>query len=162
MDKTREQAGTSRSVFPRRLRAAPLVVYSRRCRRIKGLNETTATETGLSPLPPSACQAGEQTHSVEERGSCQPLLGWQIQAAAETRSRPRQMGVPGQSRRSNELCRPLKFMSLLLHVIHESLRPELVYKAESELSSGSQTSGLGQLNHPQLWMPRVCRKSESA
>lgn len=52
------------------------------------------------------------------------------------------MGVPGQSRRSNELCRPLKFMSLLLHVIHESLRPELVYKAESELSSGSQTSGL--------------------
>ena len=54
----------------------------------------------------------------------------------------RQMGVPGQSRRSNELCRPLKFMSLLLHVIHESLRPELVYKAEPELSSSSQTSGL--------------------
>ena len=79
---------------------------------------------------------------MQERDSCQPLLGWQVQAAAETRSQPCQMGVPGQSRRSNELCRPLKFMSLLLHVIHESLRPELVYKAESELSSGSQTSGL--------------------
>lgn len=79
---------------------------------------------------------------MQERDSCQPLLGWQVQATAETRSRPRQMGVPGQSRRSNELRCPLKFMSLLLHVIHESLRPELVYKAESELSSGSQTSGL--------------------
>ena len=79
---------------------------------------------------------------MQERDSCQPLLGWQIQAAAETRSRPCQMGVPGQSCRSNELCRPLKFMSLLLHVIHESLRPELVYKAEPELSSSSQTSGL--------------------
>ena len=79
---------------------------------------------------------------MQERDSCQPQLGWKVQAAAETRSRPRQLGVPGQSRRSNELCRPLKFMSLLLHVIHESLRPELGYKAESELSSGSQTSGL--------------------
>lgn len=80
-----------------------------------------------------------------------------------TRSTPSRWVFRDRGRGSNEPCRPLRCVSLLLHLTPESLRPSECVRQNrgSAPALRPDVCALGQLNNPQLRVPRVCRSQRA-